>query len=190
MPTTRQLIRLNPGHKKIDTLPPNSNRITMYQANVVQQEAVHYITQKEWLRANNKTWTPRKLEESIVQQEINISRYCAPVIHPVTGKIITQNREFSRDPTLSEVWTTVFGKEFGNLTQGGQKTGTRGTNAMFVMIPEQIKRIIGDRIVTYAKIVAEYWSQQSEPNRVRITAGGNLLKYPGELSTKVADLKL
>ena len=66
--------------------------------------------------------------------------------------------------------------------------GTQGTNTMFVMTPEQIKRIPGDRVVTYAKIVADYRSQKSDPNRVRITAGGNLLKYPGELSTKVADL--
>ena len=55
------------------------------------------------------------------------------------------------------------------------------------MTPEQIKRILGDRVVTYAKIVADYRSQKSDPNCVRITAGGNLLKYPGELSTKVAD---
>ena len=123
-----------------------------------------------------------------MQQEHNISHYCAPVIHPVTGKIITQYRELSRDPTLSEVWTTAFGKEFGNLTQGDRKTGTRGTNAIFAMTPEHIKRIPGDRVVTYAKIVADYRSQKSDPNHVRITAGGNLLKYSGELSTKVADL--
>ena len=82
----------------------------MHQENIVQQEAFHYITQKEWLEANNKTWTPSKLEKLIVQQENSIYHYCAPVIHPVTGKIITQYRELSRDPTLSKVWTTAFGK--------------------------------------------------------------------------------
>ena len=89
---------------------------------------------------------------------------------------MTQYRELRRDPSLSEVWTTAFGKEFGNLAQGEQKTGTQGTNAMFVMTPEQIKRIPGDRIITYAKIVVDYRSQKSDPNRVCITAGGNLLK--------------
>ena len=59
---------------------------------------------------------------------------------------------------------------------------------MFVMTPEQIKRIAGDRIVTYEKIVADYRSKKIDPDCVRITAGGNLLKYPGELSTKVAYL--
>ena len=160
----------------------------MHQANIVKEKAINYITQKEWLENNQKTWAPRKLERSIIQHENKISHYCAPVIHPVTEIIITWYREFSRDSTLSEVWTTAFGKEFGNLAQGEQKTGTQGTNAMFVMTPEQIKRIPGDRIITYAKIVANYRSQKSDPNCVRITAGGNLLKYPGELLTKVADL--
>ena len=88
----------------------------MHQGNVVQQEAIKDITQKECLEANNKTWTLRKLEIPIIQQEHNISHGCAPVIHPVTVNIITQYRELRIDPTLSEVWTTEFGKEFGNLT--------------------------------------------------------------------------
>ena len=76
------------------------------------------------------------------------------------------------------MWTTSFGKELGNLTKGDQNTGTQGTNAMFVMTPEHIKRIPGGRIITYAKIVVDYRSQKSDPYCVRITAGGNILKYP------------
>ena len=59
---------------------------------------------------------------------------------------------------------------------------------MFVMTPKQIRQIPTEGVITYAKIVADYRAQKNDPNRVRITAGGNLLKYPGELSTKVADL--
>ena len=34
----------------------------------------------------------------------------------------------------------------------------------------------------------DYKPQKDDPNRVRITAGGNLITYPGELTTRAADL--
>ena len=34
----------------------------------------------------------------------------------------------------------------------------------------------------------DYRPQKSDQNRVRITAGGNLIKYPGELTTRTADI--
>ena len=43
-------------------------------------------------------------------------------------------------------------------------------------------------MVTYARVVVDIRPQKDDPNRVRITAGGNLIKYPGELTTRTADL--
>ena len=40
-----------------------------------------------------------------------------------------------------------------------------------------------------ANIVVYYRPQKVDNNRVRITAGGNLINYPGELTTRTADLK-
>ncbi len=37
------------------------------------------------------------------------------------------------DPATAEVWQTAFGKEFGGMAQGDNKTGPKGTNAIFVM---------------------------------------------------------
>ena len=53
-----------------------------------------------------------------------------------------------------------------------------------------ISNIPRDRVITYARIVVDYREQKKDPNRVRITAGGNLLKnmYPGELTTRTSDL--
>ena len=55
---------------------------------------------------------------------------------------------------------------------------------------EGIKNIPRDRVITYARIVVDYRAQKKDPNRVRITAGGNLLKgmYEGELTTHTSDL--
>ena len=56
------------------------------------------------------------------------------------------------------------------------------------MSKDEIKRIPKDRTVTYARIVVDYRPQKEDPNRVRITVGGNLIDYPGELTTRTADL--
>ena len=59
---------------------------------------------------------------------------------------------------------------------------------MLVVTPEHTRNILLDRVVTHAKIVVDYCSQKSDMNRVSIMTGGNLLKYPGNLSTRTADL--
>ena len=94
----------------------------------------------------------------------------------------------ARDPILCKIWTAAMGKEFGNMAQGDKKTGTKGTNSIFVMTHEQIKNIPRDCVVTYARLVVDYRPQKEDPNRVRMTAGGNLIAYPGELTTRTADI--
>ena len=53
---------------------------------------------------------------------------------------------------------------------------------------DEIAYIPKDRVVTYARVVIDFRPQKEDPNRVRITAGDNLIKYPGELTTRTADL--
>ncbi len=57
------------------------------------------------------------------------------------------------------------------------------------MTLEEIKNTPADRTVTYARIVVDYRPQKKDPNRVCITAGGNLINYPYELTTRTADLQ-
>jgi hypothetical protein len=49
-------------------------------------------------------------------------------------------------------------------------------------------KIPQDRTVTYARIVIDHQPQKEDPNRVRITVGGNLIDYPVELTTRTADM--
>ncbi len=114
--------------------------------------------------------------------------FCAPVIHPVTGASITKYKTLVNDPLTSYTWSRAFGKEFGNLAQGDEVTNTKGTDSIFVMTHEQIQAIPNDRTITYTRIVVDYRPQKADPNRVRLTAGGNLIDYPGELTTRTADL--
>ena len=50
-------------------------------------------------------------------------------------------------------------------------------------IPENISKD-----VTYGCIIVYYRPQKDKPYRTRLTGGGNLIKYPGEVSTRTSDL--
>ena len=110
------------------------------------------------------------------------------MVHPTTGETISSYKRLMHDPVTAETWQTAFGKDFGGMAQGDRKTGQKGTNSIFVMTHDEIKLIPKDRTVTYARVVVDFRPQKADPYRIRITAGGNLINYPGELSTRTADL--
>jgi hypothetical protein len=66
------------------------------------------------------------------------------------------------------------------MAQGDNKTGTVGTNAMFVMTHDDIAQLRGKKY-TYANIVLDHRPQKDDPNRIRITAGGDKIQYNDEL---------
>jgi hypothetical protein len=107
-------------------------------------------------------------------------------VHPVTKETITTYEKLANDPLLQDVWTAAMSKELGRLTQGFNNT--EGTETIFFMSKDKIKEIPKDRTVTYARIVVDYRPQKADPNRVRITVGGNLIDYPGKLTTRTADI--
>ena len=91
------------------------------------------------------------------------------------------------NPDTMEIWQTAFGKDFG-MAQGDNKTGQKGTNAIFVMTHAEILLIPTDHTITYAWVIVNFCLQKADPHRIRITASGNLINYPGELTTRTADL--
>jgi hypothetical protein len=96
-----------------------------------------------------------------------------------------------KDLATAEVWQTAFGKEFGGMAQRDNKTGQKGTNAMFVMNHDDIKKILkAGKKFTYANLVVDHRPQKEDPNRIRITAGGNLIDCDGELSVPTANIDM
>ena len=81
-----------------------------------------------------------------------------------------------------------MGKTFGTMAQGDKKTGTKGTHATCIKTDNNIDCIPGDRVMTYARIVIDLRPQKEDSNRVHITSGGNLIKTPGDLITRKADM--
>ncbi len=76
------------------------------------------------------------------------------------------------DPATAKVWQTAFGKDFGGMAQGCNKTGQKGTNAMFVMTHDKnCHALAAKKFFTYANPVDNYRPQKDNPHCIRIMAG-------------------
>ena len=56
------------------------------------------------------------------------------------------------------------------------------------MNKEDVNKIPKNKTVTYAWITADYGEEKKDPYRIRITVGGNLIKYPGPTTSTTADI--
>jgi hypothetical protein len=111
------------------------------------------------------------------------------MVHPVTGKTISSYKKLMHDPATAEVWQTAFGKNFGGMAQGDNKTGQKGTNAMFIMTHDEIAHAISEKyFFTFANPVVDYRPQKEDPHQIRILARGDLVTYDGKLSIRTADI--
>jgi hypothetical protein len=87
------------------------------------------------------------------------------MVHPVTGKTISSYKKLMHDPATAEVWQTAFGKDFGGMAQGDNKTGQKGTNAMFVMKHHEIEHAYRQKkFFTFTNPVVDYRPQKDDPN--------------------------
>ncbi len=110
------------------------------------------------------------------------------MVHPTTGKMISSYKKLMHDPVTAEMWQTAFSNDFGGMAQCDKKTGQKGTNSIFVMTHAEIAKIPKNQTVTYAQVVVAFRPPKADLHCIRITAGDNLINYPGKLSTRTADL--
>ncbi len=127
------------------------------------------LTNEVW---NNSPqhFTPTNLRPKEEPTAANLEHFAMPMIHPTTGETISSYKKLMNDPTTMEIWQTAFGKDFGGMAQGDNKTGQKGTNAIFVMTHADIPLIPADRTITYARVVVDFRPQKADPHRIRITA--------------------
>ena len=66
------------------------------------------------------------------------------MVHPIMGETISSYKKLMHDPATAEIWQTAFGKDFGRMTQGDNKTGQKqkGMNAMFIMNHGKIRTVL------------------------------------------------
>ena len=136
-------------------------------ATSISQEALDTITDKMWDDTSTQ-WTPRdfigaypteiKTGQNIF--DVDIEHFCAAAVHLDTDETITKYKVLANDkknPTLREAWRTAFDKEVGRMTQGDNKTGTKGKKCIFVMTNEEIKAMFTrGKKPTFARIVVDF----------------------------------
>ena len=107
------------------------------------------------------------------------------VLDEETGDML-EYRHLVKNPKYRDIWSRAFGKEIGRLAQG-QKGVVEGTDAIKFIKHDDIppKR---RKDLTYVRICANYRPEKADPYRIRITAGGNLVNYPGDVGTRTADM--
>jgi hypothetical protein len=153
---------------------------------IISQEAINNLIMDNLIN-DTTSFTPMKLCPPPLPP-VNYEHHAMPMIHPTTGELISSYKRLMNNPDTAEVWMTAFRKDFGGMSQGDNKTGQKGNDVMFVMSLQDIPNIPKDRVVTYARVVVDHHPQKTDPNRIRITAGGNLINYPGMLMTQTADI--
>ena len=89
------------------------------------------------------------------------------------------------------MWEQAGCKEYGRLFQGYGKDENgsqkiKGTDTCHWINKTQVPK---NKRTTYAQTVVDVRPEKEDPNRVRITAGGDRLEYYGETSTKTASIE-
>ena len=131
---------------------PQMNTSRMFS----QQALAAFNAQALGININTPQATTDFIGKQLEALPQDIQHFCMPVIHPVTGEHISNYMKLKRDPVTAPTWERSFGKEFGSLAQGDDLTGEKGTNTVRVMTHEEIANIPRNKVVTYARIVADY----------------------------------
>ena len=127
----------------------------MTHVNIISPEAVNVLTAKVYAEVD-ETWLPndfivaqpaQRNHDGTTIGAIDVEHFCAPVVHPVTGEIITSYKKLADDPITRSTWTTGNGKECGRMAQGDKETGTKGKTCIFVMSHDEIANIPKDCVV-------------------------------------------
>jgi hypothetical protein len=104
------------------------------------------------------------------------------VLCPATGKEM-QYKDIIKDPTLGPLYELGLANEIGRLCQGIRDIQVT-TTCFFV----DLENIHKDRQITYGKIECECKPHKKEKEWVRLTVGGDILGYSGEVATSTADI--
>ena len=138
---------------RLQILPPMSlPRLRNNQ--IISQEAINNLIMDNLIN-DTTSFAPMNLHPP-TSPPINYKHYAMPMTHSTTGELISRYKRLMNNPDTAEVWMTAFGKDFGGMSQGDNKTGQKGTNAMFLMSPQDIPNIPKDCVVTYAQVVVDH----------------------------------
>jgi hypothetical protein len=120
------------------------------QQQIITQHAMSIHTMQEQTLFST-IHTPRMLMTH-AKNPMNFKHYANPMVHPVTGRTIISYKKLMHNPTTAEIWQTAFGKDFGGMAQGCNKTRQKGTKAMFVMTHDEIRHALAAKLFSLMQI--------------------------------------
>jgi hypothetical protein len=150
--------------------PRRSTRLTtdkhirFRNSRIISQEAINLLLLDD-IDNDTMPFIPIKLLPTTATTT-NFEHYAMPMVHPVKGETISSYKKLMKDPVTAETWQTAFGKDFRGMCQGDDKTGTVGTDTMFVMTPHDVDNMPADRFATYANIAVDFRPQKEDPHRI------------------------
>jgi hypothetical protein len=166
MPLPPRVVTPRTLHQSPPRVPTGSQRLT--PSNLSQDDFCGMDSAHMAISLGNNHWSQ--------QHQANA------VTHPVTGKEMEYSA-LMKDPHLQPLWTRCFGNECGRLFQGIYDIPGTDT-CLFI----GLENIPNDRKITYGKIVCDYKPHKKEKERVRLTVGGDILDYSGDVATSMADI--
>lgn len=145
---------------------------------------------KEYLpahTANSATDTPSENFVKLTNQQKHFFRVALhsanKAVHPDTGELSEYIPLLKSSDGVH--WELACCEEIGRLAQGDMRTNTTGTDTIHFI---RLSDIPTDRQATYLRLVVADRPNKAKPYRVRFTVGGDKVKYPGDVSTKTAEM--
>ena len=117
---------------------------------------MNVLTTRELATADTTFTPPALVPFASTKQTTCFEHYASPMVHPITGETISSYKKLMNDPAITEAWQTTFGKDFGGMAQGCNKTGQKGTNAMFVITTKTASALTSGKKFTYANPVVNH----------------------------------
>ena len=121
--------------------------------------------------------------DELTPTERTFFHQCLAAVHPDTGKSVEYTALLKSSD--GHLWEESTCEEIGRLAQGYLPTIPKGTDTLHFIRFDQVPK---DRKVTYLKVAVADRPLKSNPRRVRFTAGGDQIDYPGDVSTKTSDM--
>ena len=125
--------------------------------------------------------------KTLAGRKLPMQLWCdmAGAVMDINGDLL-EYRHLIRRPEYKDEWSLQYGNEVGRLAQG-MPDRVEGTDTIFFIHKKDVP-VERRKDTTYVRVVCDVRPHKENPNRVRITAGGDQINYPWECSTPTADL--
>ncbi len=162
-----RLISKMPAKRRVTFTPIQGSIASKAQSHIISQQALNAMTMKEALYPPMAFSPSHLMMPAVVDKIPNYARYASLMVYPATGETITSYKRLMNNLEAAKIWQTAFGKDFGGMAQGNNKTGQKCTNSIFLMTHKEIAMAKKEeKMWTYARIVMDYRPQKEDPNCV------------------------